>query len=147
MKKPIALISILALVASLLLGCAQAKPFKYHSGNEIPEGPGLLSKEKGEFTLYDSNKQAATPQPQATGAAPAAGAAATSAPAVTAPPADSTEFQQFQAWKKEQQEFEAFQEWKKSEQGSREYEEFQEWKRWKAYSEWMESQKKAPAKP
>ena len=139
MKKPIALISTLALAASLLLGCAQSKPFKYHSGNEIPQGPGLFSKEKGEFTLYDSNKQAAAPQP-ATGTAAAA-------PAVNAPPADSKEFQQFQEWKKEQQDFEAFQEWKKSEQGSREFEEFQEWKRWKAYSEWMESQKKVPAKP
>ncbi len=138
MKKPIALISTLAL--ALLLGCAQPKPFKYHPGNEIPEGPGLFSKEKGEFTLYDSNKQAAAPQPQATGAA-------APAPTMTAPPADSTEFQQFQAWKKEQQDFEAFQEWKKSETGSREYEEFQEWKRWKAYSEWMESQKKTPVKP
>jgi hypothetical protein len=148
MKRPIALISILVLAASLFSACAQSKPFKYHSGNEIPEGPGLLSKEKGEFTLYDSNKQAAAPQPQATGATVApAGAAAASAPAMTAPPADSAEFQQFQEWKKEQQEFEAFQEWKKSEKGSREYEEFQEWKRWKAYSEWMESQKKPPVKP
>ena len=146
MKKPIALFSILALAVTLLFGCAQSKPYKYHSGNEIPEGPGLFSKEKGEFTLYDSNKQAAAPQPATSAAAAPAGAAA-STQAMTAPPADSKEFQQFQAWKKEQKEFEAFQEWKKSEQGSREFEEFQEWKRWKAYSEWMESQKKTPAKP
>jgi hypothetical protein len=141
MKTPIAVISIVVLVAVVLLfGCAKPKPYDYHPGTEIPQGPGLFSKEKGEFTLYDSNKQAASPQPQATTAAAPAAAA-------TMPPADSAEFQQFQEWKKEQQEFEAFQEWKKSEQGSREYEEFQEWKRWKAYSDWMESQKKVPAKP
>ncbi|MBI5895462.1 MAG: hypothetical protein HZB24_05455, partial [Desulfobacterales bacterium] len=96
MKKPIALISLLALAVSLLFGCAQPKPFKYHPGNEIPEGPGLFSKEKGEFTLYESNKQSAASQPQATGAAAAPAGAAATAPAMTAPPADSAEFQQFQ---------------------------------------------------
>ncbi len=145
MKKSIAPILILVTAVLLVSGCAQPKPFKYHSGTEIPEGPGLFSKEKGEFTLYDSNKQAANPAAQQ---APQPSGMATpgSAPAVTAPPTDGKEFQQFQDWKKEQQEFEAFQEWKNSNQGSREYQEFQEWKRWKAYMQWMESQK-APAKP
>jgi len=35
---------------SLLAGCA-AEPVPYHSGNEIPRGPGLLSGERGEFSL------------------------------------------------------------------------------------------------
>jgi hypothetical protein len=128
MKKSIALITILVLAAILVSGCAQPKPFKYHPGTEIPEGPGLFSKEKGEFTLYDSNKQAAAPQAQATGTA-------------ADPPADSEAFRQFQDWKKEQKDFQAFQEWKRSSQGSREYEEFQEWKRWKTYMLWIEEQK------
>lgn len=144
MKKTIALIPILILAATMMSGCAKPKPFVYHPGTEIPQGPGLFSKEKGEFTLYDSNKQAAAPEAQATGAAagqaPLANASA-QAPAVTLPPADSEAFRQFQDWKKEQKDFEAFQEWKRSAQGTREYEEFQEWKRWKNYMQWMEEQK------
>jgi hypothetical protein len=39
-------------IASILLlaGCA-AEPVSYHSGNEIPQGPGLLSGASGEFVL------------------------------------------------------------------------------------------------
>jgi hypothetical protein len=32
------------------------EPFVYHSGNEIPEGPGLFTGESGEWTIYRSNK-------------------------------------------------------------------------------------------
>jgi hypothetical protein len=41
-----------ALFASffLLAGCA-AEPVPYHSGNEIPRGPGLLTGTQGEFVL------------------------------------------------------------------------------------------------
>ena len=35
---------------SLLAGCA-AEPVPYHSGNEIPRGPGLLSGTQGDFVL------------------------------------------------------------------------------------------------
>ncbi|MFZ1985343.1 MAG: hypothetical protein WAU91_13075 [Desulfatitalea sp.] len=145
MKKRVALIPILILAATLLSGCAKPKPFVYHPGTEIPQGPGLFSKEKGEFTIYDSNKNAAAAKEQeASGTAAQAKptAADTQAPAVTAPPADSEAFRQFQNWKKEQKDFEAFQEWKRSNQGSREYEEFQEWKRWKTYMQWIDEQKK-----
>lgn len=34
----------------LLAGCA-AQPVPYHSGNEIPNGPGLLSGPEGAFVL------------------------------------------------------------------------------------------------
>ena len=39
-----------ALAVLVLAGCA-AQPVPYHSGNEIPRGPGLLSGEQGEFVL------------------------------------------------------------------------------------------------
>ena len=38
------------LVSLLLAGCA-AEPVPYHSGNEIPRGPGLLTGPSGEFVL------------------------------------------------------------------------------------------------
>jgi hypothetical protein len=145
MKKTIALIPILMLAAATLFaGCAKPKPFVYHPGTEIPQGPGLFSKEKGEFVLYDSKKSEAAAKEQgasgtSAGAKPAA--ADTQAAAVTAPPVDSEAFRKFQDWKKEQKDFEAFQEWKRSAKGSREYEEFQEWKRWKNYMLWIEEQK------
>ena len=37
-------------LCAVLAGCA-AEPVPYHSGNEIPRGPGLLSGEQGEFVL------------------------------------------------------------------------------------------------
>lgn len=37
-------------LCAVLAGCA-AEPVPYHSGNEIPRGPGLLSGEPGEFVL------------------------------------------------------------------------------------------------
>jgi hypothetical protein len=39
-----------ALLIVLLAGCA-AQPVPYHSGNEIPQGPGLLSGTQGEFVM------------------------------------------------------------------------------------------------
>jgi hypothetical protein len=34
----------------ILMGCA-AEPVPYHSGNEIPRGPGLLTGPQGELVL------------------------------------------------------------------------------------------------
>lgn len=49
---------LLLAACTALAGCA-AEPVPYHSGNEIPQGAGLLSGEKGEFVLrFDSNKAA-----------------------------------------------------------------------------------------
>ena len=41
---------ILLTVCAALAGCA-AEPVPYHSGNEIPRGPGLLSGTEGAFVL------------------------------------------------------------------------------------------------
>jgi hypothetical protein len=38
------------LLVALITGCA-AEPVAYHSGNEIPKGPGLLTGATGEFLL------------------------------------------------------------------------------------------------
>jgi hypothetical protein len=38
------------LLGLFLAGCA-AEPVAYHSGNEIPRGPGLLTGTQGEFVL------------------------------------------------------------------------------------------------
>jgi hypothetical protein len=35
----------------LLLGACASEPAPYHSGNEIPRGPGLLTGPSGEFVL------------------------------------------------------------------------------------------------
>lgn len=40
----------LLLLLAGLAGCA-AEPVPYHSGNEIPRGPGLLTGPNGEFVL------------------------------------------------------------------------------------------------
>jgi hypothetical protein len=34
----------------------EKEPFVYHSGNEIPEGPGLFTGESGKWTIYSSDK-------------------------------------------------------------------------------------------
>lgn len=42
-----------ALVLALALAaCAGAKPFEYHPIHEIPEGPGLVTGEDGEWVIY-----------------------------------------------------------------------------------------------
>jgi len=40
----------LLILYAALAGCA-AEPVPYHSGNEIPRGPGLLTGAQGEFVL------------------------------------------------------------------------------------------------
>jgi hypothetical protein len=42
--------ALLFLTCAALAGCA-AEPVPYHSGNEIPRGPGLLTGPQGEFVL------------------------------------------------------------------------------------------------
>lgn len=41
---------LLLLICSVVAGCA-AEPVPYHSGNEIPRGPGLLTGPEGAFVL------------------------------------------------------------------------------------------------
>lgn len=126
-------VSLAVIALASIAGCG-GQSFNYHSGNEIPEGPGLFSKEKGEFTVYrsDSDQADGSVATTTTETAPAAAAAAS----------ERADFEAFQQWKKERSEFEAFQEWKQSKQGAKEYEEFLEWQRWREYRQWQEQQKK-----
>jgi len=128
---------------ALLIGCAQPKPFEYHSDNEIPEGPGIFTKEAGSFTIYDSKRKASTADKAQ---AAASGMSTTpengQAPADAASSAGEAEFREFQQWRKERKDFESFQQWKKSRQGAAEYEEFREWQRWQEYKKWQDSQSK-----
>ncbi len=39
-------------LAFLLAACAGAKPFEYHPIDEIPEGPGAVTGEDGEWVIY-----------------------------------------------------------------------------------------------
>jgi hypothetical protein len=120
-----------------IAGCG-GQPFNYHSDNEIPEGPGVFSKEKGAFTVYSSNsgqgestvktKEAAATDTEA--ALPASKAAS-----------EKTEFEAFQEWKQEQAEFNEFKAWKQSQDGAEEYAEFLEWKRWQEYRRWQDQKK------
>ncbi len=111
----------------VLAGCA-GQPFEPDTVGEIPSGPGVLSGEDGEFTIYDSEggvfgkkknkKDSETAEDNA----------------------EAEEFQEFQQWKKEAKEFRKFQEWKKTSRDSDEYREFLEWRKWKKYKEWEKSQ-------
>jgi hypothetical protein len=70
MIKRFLLLLIFCGVAVVLMGCAgsasrkedsqsadtEEAPFVYHSDNEIPEGPGLLTGEDGVWTIYRSDK-------------------------------------------------------------------------------------------
>jgi hypothetical protein len=125
-RKSIPTTILLAVGAALLIACTSPKPFTYHSGTDIPEGPGVLTGKSGAFTIYDSNKKA----PAAEQAKDVNGGT----------PADQQAFRQFQQWQKERKDFEAFQQWKKSRQGNAEYQEFQDWQRWQEYKKWQESQ-------
>lgn len=40
-------------LAMFLAACAAANPFEYHPIHEIPEGPGLVTGEDGEWVIYD----------------------------------------------------------------------------------------------
>jgi hypothetical protein len=140
MKRIIIPIVILVTAAALLFGCGQPKPFKYHSGNEIPEGEGIFTKEAGSFTIYDSKQNASVADK-----APAEVTGMNSTPGAldaAASSADEAEFREFQQWRKERKDFEAFQQWKKTRQNAAEYEEFREWQRWQAFKKWQESQPK-----
>lgn len=44
--------ALFAAVFGLVAGCGQITPVAYAPIDEIPPGPGLLSGEDGEFTVY-----------------------------------------------------------------------------------------------
>lgn len=138
----IALALLLAAAAALFSGCGRPRPFTYHSGNEIPEGPGLFTREAGSFTIYSSKSA-----PSGAEKDPAAAAGRTAAPEkgpapAGAAPADDAQFREFQQWRRERSAFEAFRQWKKSQEGAAEYEAFRDWQRWQEFKKWQESQPK-----
>ena len=132
-----------------MTGCG-GKSFDYHSDNEIPNRPGVLSKDPEGSTVYDSKTgwfpkaSEETPEsPKKAGGKPGAERNLESTAVTGEEPADMKEyreFQEFQEWKKEEREFKEFQEWKKSKQGAKEYQEFQEWKKWREFKKWQENQ-------
>ena len=129
-----------------MAGCG-GKSFDYHSDNEIPNRPGVFSKEPEGYTVYDS-KTGWTPKDSAE--APENGKEVVDKPGDNRKTegaaiggeesAEMKEYREFQEWKNEKKEFEEFQEWKKSKQGAKEYQEFLEWKKWKEYKKWQENQ-------
>ncbi len=156
------------LVLFALVGC-HAKPYDYEpTAGEMKAGPGVLTGESGELTIYDSKKGGLLPKESGetssekttavpTEATAAAGTQADTIPAVTAE--EARDFQEFQQWKKGKDQFHDYQQWKKSDKGAAEYKEFQEyqewkksakgsddlkefreWKEFKAYQEWKKSQ-------
>lgn len=52
MYRTVARMAVLAAMVGWLAGCGQVTPVAYTPVDEIPAGPGLLSGEDGEFTLY-----------------------------------------------------------------------------------------------
>ncbi len=106
------------LVFTGVLGACAGTPFQYRPPTEIPEGPGLLTGERGAFVL-----RGAEPAPAASSAAPAAA------------PGPNTDFDEFDAYRNFRR--------AKSER-SLEYREFLEWLEWKRYREWKsERERKA----
>ena len=144
------------LVCMAVLGC-NAKPYDYQpTAGEMKPGPGVLTGEDGELTIYDSKKDGALPtdsdaQAAETSEKTAAQTTAAAGTAAAGSPEKACEFQEFQEYQQWQQtaqgssdfqEFQAYQEWKKSGKQSADYKEFQEWREFKAYQEWKKSQKK-----
>jgi len=128
-------VCIVSIALLALPGCG-GKSFDYNPPSEIPEGPGALSGEDGEFTIYDSKSDKGGKKSKA--------AAEADVPAAEKSGAEETGATVFTGEKmpdsKEYLEFQEFQEWKKSKQGAKEYQEFQEWKKWKEFKKWQENQ-------
>ena len=169
--KPASWMTLLICLAIMALVGCNAKPFDYQpTAGEMKEGPGVLTGEDGELTIYDSKKGGAFPKESDATAAETSGektAQATAASETTAAaaagsqgqPGDFQEFQEFQQWQQEKEQFHQYQQWKKSTAGSADYQEFQEYQQWKksgkssadykefkewrefkAYQEWKKSQ-------
>ena len=120
-------ILLIGLALMVLTGCA-GQPLEYDKVDDIPSGPGLLSGEDGEFTLYDSKGGLFGKKNK------------NESPETAEDSAQAREYQEFQEWKKERKEFKEFQEWKKAMRDSEEYREFLEWRKWKKYKEWEKRQ-------
>lgn len=94
------------LAVCLGLGACAQQPFDYHSGREIPQGPGMMTGEDGRAVLYRSADSAAS--------TPGAAASHTE-------PSPS-----FEAYR-------AYMAWRDTAPGTPEYEEFLQWLEWQEY--------------
>ena len=128
-------VCLLSIALLTLPGCG-GKPFVYYPPSEIPEGPGVLSGEDGEFTLYDSKSDKGGKKSKAAVEAGASAAEISGADKTDAAVAAGKKMPD----NKEYLEFQEFQEWKTSKQGAKEYQEFQEWKKWKEFKKWQQNQ-------
>ncbi len=101
-----------ALALAALLASCGGRPFEYRSQTEIPEGPGLLTGEKGAIVFGRSARTASAD-------------AAASNP--RSPRPTSEDFA----------EFEAYREFRRSKDGrTPDYREFLEWREFQEYREW-----------
>ncbi len=107
-----------------LWGCA-GKPFNPQEPGEIPEGPGIFTKEDGVVVLYDSKKRKAESAVER--------ATPSELPADETNPASNATFEEYEAFKK-------WLEWKKSSKEHPEYEEFKQWREWRQYQQWKKRQ-------
>jgi hypothetical protein len=133
-----------AIVFFALVGC-HAKPFDYEpTAGEMKAGPGVLTGDSGELTIYDSKKGGLLPKESAADSAETTDGETVDASVETAVATETQtgvetavtaeeakEFQEFQQWKKEKEQFHNYQQWKKSDKGSVEFQEFQEYQEWK----------------
>ncbi len=137
-------LTLIVSIALLVMGCAKPKPFVYHPDSEIPEGPGLFSKEKGAFVIYDTEKEKSEGTSSAESKTDTwqdqAPSRLQEATGVDNKTNTAEEYRQFQQWQQDQKQYQEFKEWKQSGQNTREYQEFLEWKRWKEYKQWQENQ-------
>jgi hypothetical protein len=128
MKLPVLVRSLslgyLILILIGIWGCA-GKPFTPPEPNEIPEGPGLFTKEKGSVSVSVDLKN--KPADSTRQAKPETSSEARNSP--HASPSDYEEFKAYQQWL----------EWKASALGSPEYAEFLQWQEWKKDQEWEKS--------
>ena len=152
---------LISLAIMALLGC-NAKPYDYQpTAGEMKEGPGVLTGEDGQFTIYDSKKGGAFPKNSDAKAAETSDektAQTTAAreqrlqrrPVQRAKPVNSRNFRSSSNGSRKKRsstntssgrqssegsadfkEFQEYQQWQKSAKGSSDFKEFQEYQEWK----------------
>ena len=87
---------VLGVVLCAALGCAGGKAYDYQTNaGEMKQGPGALTGESGELTIYDSKKGGLLPKEDAPKAATATAAAAQAGQQSTDSSKEAQEFQEF----------------------------------------------------
>ena len=117
-------IPLLATLLTLVLGGCGSTPFEYHSQNEIPQGAGVFTGDKGGVELSHGESSEPMDKQRGVMSTPAA------APAAAAP-ANAGQFKEFE-------EFQAYKRWRDSPEGRADMREFKEWQEWQRYKDWKE---------